>query len=284
MRKTMRKSALLSSVAMLIVSAIVLTSATYAWFSTSKKVTVEQLDISVNAATGLLVSVDKGASWDNKINFAGTNVAAVKSAWGAGVPAKFSPVSSSNGSAWVKGEFDKDAANGGALTLTDAVAGKDGQFVAVPFWVTGPAKEGGTKVNITVDFTDTNDKAKSCLKFALVPANEAGDDVKDTTTSFAKAVTADGSIGGYYGVSAKTGLAEGKADKTAYLATAGGKDITEIAAAEQITLSATVSDTAPERYIAFLWLEGNDEDCVLEDFLKDNTRAIKFKMTLTIAE
>ena len=43
MKKTMRKSALLSSVAMLIVSAIVLTSATYAWFSSSKVVAVEEL-------------------------------------------------------------------------------------------------------------------------------------------------------------------------------------------------------------------------------------------------
>ena len=68
MKKTMRKSALLSSIAMLVVSAIVLTSATYAWFSSSKDVNVTGIDSTVKVADGLLISfTGADGSWNTSL-------------------------------------------------------------------------------------------------------------------------------------------------------------------------------------------------------------------------
>jgi hypothetical protein len=58
MKKSMKKRSLLSAVAMLVVSAIVLTSATYAWFSMSNSARVENLDVRVAAQSGLELSLN----------------------------------------------------------------------------------------------------------------------------------------------------------------------------------------------------------------------------------
>lgn len=58
MKKSMKKRSLLSAVAMLVVSAIVLTSATYAWFSMSNTAKVENLEVKVAAQSGLELSLN----------------------------------------------------------------------------------------------------------------------------------------------------------------------------------------------------------------------------------
>lgn len=61
MKKTVKRRAFVSAIAMLIVSAIALTSSTFAWFSMSKKATVEQMDLSVTSPEGILVSANANA-------------------------------------------------------------------------------------------------------------------------------------------------------------------------------------------------------------------------------
>lgn len=58
MKKSMKKRSLMSAVAMLVVSAIVLSSATYAWFSLGTTARVSQLNFSVESANGISVSAD----------------------------------------------------------------------------------------------------------------------------------------------------------------------------------------------------------------------------------
>ena len=61
----MKKRSLFAAVAMLIVSAIVLTSSTYAWFKGVSTVTVPTISASVSGSDGtLLLSADGGSSWD----------------------------------------------------------------------------------------------------------------------------------------------------------------------------------------------------------------------------
>jgi len=61
MKKTVKKRAFVSAVAMLIVSAIVLTSSTFAWFTMSKQATVEQMDLTVSSPEGILISANAKA-------------------------------------------------------------------------------------------------------------------------------------------------------------------------------------------------------------------------------
>lgn len=61
MKKTFKKRALISAIAMLIVSAIVLTSATYAWFSMAKRVEVESMELNVTSPEGIQISANTSA-------------------------------------------------------------------------------------------------------------------------------------------------------------------------------------------------------------------------------
>ena len=61
MKKTFKKRAFISAIAMLIVSAIVLTSATYAWFSMAKRVKVESMELNVTSPEGIQISANTSA-------------------------------------------------------------------------------------------------------------------------------------------------------------------------------------------------------------------------------
>ena len=268
MKKTMKKSALLSSVAMLIVSAIVLTSATYAWFSSSKVVSVTDLEASVKVTTGLLISVDKGREWGTSFEF--DDAVAVKDGWSTAKDVEiFNPVSTANGNTWFAATYED-----GALVPQDVNYGKD--FVAVPLWVTGPA---AAEVAVHVDFTGTDETAAKNAKFAILKS-EDGETVSET---YAKAIAADGSTGTFMGVSA-AGSTVDTTENSAYT-TDGGVTISEVGADGKITFTIDegTSTDAPIKFIVFVWLEGNDEDCKMLDFDVAG-EDIKFSMQLKIVE
>lgn len=62
MKKTIKKRAFVSAIAMLIVSAIVLTSSTFAWFSMSKKASVDAMDLTVSSPEGIQISAN-ASTW-----------------------------------------------------------------------------------------------------------------------------------------------------------------------------------------------------------------------------
>ncbi len=62
MKKTIKKRAFVSAIAMLIVSAIVLTSSTFAWFSMSKEASVESMDLTVSSPEGIQISAN-ASTW-----------------------------------------------------------------------------------------------------------------------------------------------------------------------------------------------------------------------------
>ncbi len=61
MKKTIKKRAFVSAIAMLIVSAIVLTSSTFAWFSMSKVATVDSMELNVSSPEGVQISANANA-------------------------------------------------------------------------------------------------------------------------------------------------------------------------------------------------------------------------------
>lgn len=62
MKKTIKKRAFVSAIAMLIVSAIVLTSSTFAWFSMSKEAKIESMDLTVSSPAGIQISAN-ASTW-----------------------------------------------------------------------------------------------------------------------------------------------------------------------------------------------------------------------------
>lgn len=69
MKKTIKKRAFISAIAMLIVSAIVLTSSTFAWFSMAKQVEVEAMNLSITSPEGIQLSANATA-WTTKLTTA----------------------------------------------------------------------------------------------------------------------------------------------------------------------------------------------------------------------
>lgn len=245
MKKTMRKSALLSSVAMLIVSAIVLTSATYAWFSASNRVEVKEISATVESSSGLLISIDKGASWKTSVD-----VSSYKAN-------SFSPVSTATGA---NGSFVTGAYKDDVLKLEAATAGGQGQFMQYDLWVKGPD---GTTVTVTPNFDGTEDNVKKIMKFALYDT-VAGKFLNSGV------IAADGSTAGYEGTSA-TGDLTAEDTSGAYLTE--GTAVAEVA-------SYSFALSGVHQFIAYVWVEGNDEDCKAEDIVSGSDLAFAVEMTI----
>ncbi|MBQ7044230.1 MAG: hypothetical protein IJN78_06445 [Clostridia bacterium] len=61
MKNTLRKRTFISAIAMLLVSAIVLTSSTFAWFSMAKRVEVEKMQLNITSPDGVQISANTDA-------------------------------------------------------------------------------------------------------------------------------------------------------------------------------------------------------------------------------
>lgn len=252
MKKTMRKSALLSSVAMLIVSAIVLTSATYAWFSASNRVNVEEISATVESSSGLLISIDQGASWKTTVNVSDKKANS------------FSPVSTASGA---NGSFVTGAYKDGTLNLLAATAGADGQFMQYEIWVKGP---GGKTVTVTPSFTGTDANVQKVVKFALYDMN---------ASRFLNngVIAADGSTGTYGGTSS-TGSFAAEESSGAFITDQGTVTINEISG---YTFS-LASETDIHKFLAYVWVEGNDPDCKAADIVSGS--ALNFAVEMSVPE
>ncbi len=234
MKKTMRKSALLSSVAMLIVSAIVLTSATYAWFSASTAVDVEGIRGSVSATTGLLIKKASDTDWKSSI------------ALGSESPKTFIPVSSANGTNWVTGTFESKKLTLTSVTATNSAEAQAAGFLRVDFQVKGPA---GAKVEVTPNFGNTAANAKAAAKYALI---------MDSAAFTSSVYDFDESGNSYYGTSTEDAIEEANVSGDAFTVS-DGTQITPNTT--NFTFDIATAETVVN-FTLFVWLEGNDADCI----------------------
>ena len=255
MRKTMRKSALLSSVAMLIVSAIVLTSATYAWFASSDRVDVKSIKATVETSSGLLISIDKGISWKTSVDVTDQK------------PSTFSPVSTATGKAgtWVTGGYKNDV-----LELKAATAGTTGQYMAYEVWVKGPV---GETVTVTPNFIESGAEVKKAMKFALYDITDSDATKHSFIGNGTKTgvIAADGTTTGYQGTSATGNQTGVNTENGAF--TIGGTSITEV---DKYTFTL---GAAPSKFMAYVWVEGNDVDCNGE---KISGQKVEFAVNMTL--
>lgn len=66
MKKSMKKKALVSSVAMLSVATLALGSATYAWFTSNPNASASGLQLKTTASTGLVIKTDTDDVWSHE--------------------------------------------------------------------------------------------------------------------------------------------------------------------------------------------------------------------------
>lgn len=65
----MKKRRILLALIMLIISGVSLTTATYAWFTANRQVTVEEIDVKASASGGIQISAD-AKNWSNEVTLA----------------------------------------------------------------------------------------------------------------------------------------------------------------------------------------------------------------------
>jgi len=144
----MKKRSLFAAVVMLIVSAIVLTSATYAWFAGNSKVEVSTISASVNASNGSLQISYNNSDW-SKLVLTQTDLAGVSSNH---FPEKLTPVDFGFNGATIseyKAVFGTGA-NANVLSLNGTVANTD--YVNFTFYV--KASQADTAALLKPTFTD----------------------------------------------------------------------------------------------------------------------------------
>ena len=124
----MKKRALISAIAMLVVSAIVLTSATFAWFSMGKTVGVDSFNVGVSEADGLLISAYADKDFATKVTLDQIRTAADASTSIPSEGAVVSPVSSDGSGTFIGGFINEEN------ELETAVADA-GSYYAFPVYI-----------------------------------------------------------------------------------------------------------------------------------------------------
>lgn len=164
----MKKRALLSAIAMLVISAIVLTSATFAWFSMGTTVSATDITVNVSEADGLLISADN-TNFSTSITFA--QIKAQNEGLG---ETKLNPVSSNNGTAFVGGLLNESGEYEGNTNVS-------GQYYSFPVYIKYLGSTEGVKVDLTG--TTAADSAKNAHKCIRIMAGNTGIFAPNSETS-----------------------------------------------------------------------------------------------------
>lgn len=308
-KKSSTARKLLPAVAMLAVSAVSLSSATYAWFTMNKEVTVQNMTIQAKAEGGLLISETQGYSasdvWDDSANTT-AEVAAAKVA--------LYPTSTANTSAWyhATSKTANNAANAtAASTASDYKStGYTVLTLASNELQTAAAGANGKKEVYYVDSGTSGydaDDAKYYLKYTyyLKTSTEgttslglaSGDqnlnisvvNVTGSTTSteLNKALRVGIEIGGKFYIFAPINGATttyyvnaGSTATTAINSSASTHDVPLTVATGLSTLPGVKENGTP--VYVYMWYEGEDANCKSENItatLDELTVNLEFKLT-----
>ena len=225
-----RKKALLSSVAMLLVAAVAVGSATFAWFTTSTSATADRLAVHTTKASELQVKTNFSTTYTDHAFFMGT-----------GVDQILKPASSANGTDW----FHATAADKSAMTASSAgfVACETSELDAYRFAGTmqiknnGGATVKGVKIEFTMSETGTQ-------KYARVAVVKAGD-------SFASNVYAMDN----------TKYQAAKAAGAVSATTTQEITPKNASAKQTITVGDLAAGAESSVYDVYVWFEGQDAQC-----------------------
>lgn len=307
MKKTLRRRTFISAIAMLLVSAIVLTSSTFAWFSMAKRVEVEEMNLNITSPDGVQVSANADAftTMLTLADIKGESTARWKAYEGNknNFPELLTPSSSNFDFNYSLPKFFSGSINdagylSAALVTEDTVGGyvafdifvKVGQDMQV-FW------------NNTTITCDDNPDVVSAMRVALlncgtVAAKATADDILAVVPQNAGAHRAVMYEPNSANHTEASGYQDGEKVPVGYLKTAftnrtpGGKGNNIMTSSDYtsafIGTTSTDENKGADSYFdakaginrvrVYLWMEGNDVDCA-----NDVAGAsIKFNLALTI--
>lgn len=290
MKKTFKKRAFISAIAMLIVSAIVLTSATYAWFSMAKRVEVESMELNVTSPEGIQISANTTA-FTTKLtvdNIKGTDETAGGKRFNAyeghinNIPTTVKPSSSTFATsnalpAW----FDGSINDQGTMDISGVSNEVGSGFVAFDLFV--KLKSATTvKFGSSTITCEGNSELPTAMRMALVNCGTVAEKAEASTIQAALPAQASASV--VYEVDASnhtsaatllgaSGIMTTKpifmagsgirTDSTYNNIVSGGYYDTAL----QVTLATDAENAKVDlkagisRVRVYMWMEGNDVDC-----------------------
>ncbi len=259
--KNMRKKALLSSLAMLLVAVVALSAATYAWFTNSQKASISTINVTAAQASGLQISATGATgTWGTNLDPTGT------------VPTTFVPSSSVDTSTFFSGGIGED----GLLTASDVTIAGDTEstttsvYMKNVFYLKTDAETATLKFDaLSVQVGEKN--LSESVRFALVYQGTA--DVAAVTDSTTFDGTASTTIYEPKATSHSTSGASGTILTTMALNQAVTSVDPGAVPAESTTAQVTVTDAAAgteivtlpqgiSKMVLYIWLEGQDVDCI----------------------
>ena len=284
MKKTFKKRAFISAIAMLIVSAIVLTSSTFAWFTMSKKATVEQMNLTVTSPEGIQISANTNA-WTTAITLSdlkgesGTRFAADVDNTNH-FPDELKPSSShmTVSANTFPTFFEGSMSDAGKLTTTK-VTDADGGYVVFDVFLKVATAQTVYWKNSDITIPDgDNEVALRSMRMAIV---DCGSDADPTTAKTLAKMNGTTNYSSMYEPASTLHLDESK--NGTYIDT----KYVNVAAADQTVGSDTLqtngvytckakvqaTDTTKDtmqfpleaginRIRVYVWMEGNDVDCL----------------------
>ncbi|WP_288683839.1 hypothetical protein [uncultured Eubacterium sp.] len=301
-KKSNNRSKVVSALAMLLVSAVALSSASYAWFTMSKEVSVTGIKLSATAPDNVLITtngydVTKIDSYkssiaiksDNSLNEVlktgvGKNLQNNDDAGSTAVVTsgnsidKLYPMSSTDGiSKFATSNAEVEGYSSNATTFTNAENGTELYYVDVPLYI---LTTGTTPVDLKLDETQSsitdskNKEIYKAVRFAVL--NEGA-----TATALGTFAASDEywtyTDGKYAADGAKAGAiktlnankkgtqesADEIADIPVLKGTNGAKNTKTIQLAKADTDGATVDGRfSPKKVIVRIWIEGENKNCV----------------------
>lgn len=275
MKKTMKRRAFISAIAMLIVSAIVLTSSTFAWFSIAKEAQVSPMNLNITTADGISISANvhkfgTTVTTDDIIpadGVAGKNLAADADHTN-NIPELLAPASSTFALASGYPTFFKGSVGESKqVSVTKITDERIGCFVVFDLFVQVSNNNQTVKLAGTTISSDDANVIKA-LRLGLVNCGYkeyAQKDAAKTITTSAAANTAMWIVDGnssdatkYIAPNANGALATTDGFAIAYIGNTAAGTVATATNASDLTF---VANKGVNRIRFYLWVEGQDADC-----------------------
>lgn len=223
MKAKSRKHLLISSIAMLLVAAVALGAATYAWFTSSTTATASGINVRTIQASELQIS-KSDVVWDTTLNYGVSNKILL-------------PTSTANGTAWFTGNaVDRDnfATDGTYTTIPN----KDNYYFTEQLNV----QNAGAATVEDVEISFAAPPGCDYWRVAIVEANASG--IEATLTGDFTQSVFDNSGTPYNAVTSTTAADTEITPKTTYTVSVGD-----------------LAENDVKYYNIYVWFEGQDEEC-----------------------
>lgn len=264
MKKSTRRTMMMSSLAMLIVAVLALGTATYAWFTTSNTGSITNIQFQAQAAGGIEFSLNGVDGWKSNLQFSDFGLD----------QAIFYPVSTDGSVSNSHYTMYLGTIPEGVDTITTTV--DDGtNYYLLPYYVRNASDEDIT-VTLTNSTTvqDGNEAIHTtyATRVGFIVSGDAADyqagqtaaNISDASAPRLNKIYEAASVNPYFGITAEGTLAPDTANNRPHIAASGQAGVAGTATSTTSTAT-DINFQVPAHSIVkvytYVWLEGQDIDC-----------------------